>query len=423
MERASPPDLDDPDAEKRARLAQTRRWATIVLAVLASIWLLTFLVPDPPLAVRLIRHMAEAGMIGGLADWFAVEALFRHPLRIPIPHTALLPRNQARAAESVGQFFNSYFLDPASITARVAEMAPARRAAQWLAEPSHARMVAGPLRRALAVALRPGEAESLPPGVKSELRAAIESDAATKALVRALEPVIETGLSGPLLDDTLGRIKTALDGNRDRVLEIVQDKSRWWVASRVDRGVSTVLVDGVIDVLSDLEDRESAIRKDFDEGVSGLLHTLAEDGALTRAVHEGKGAFVRSDAFSDTMEEITRVIRERLSHGMADEPDAAETMIAEAIEDFAQRLLADPETLARFEAQLTETAQAAIVELRAPVAGYVADVIAGWDAETLSARFENEIGPDLQFIRINGAVLGTLIGGVLFFVGLGLSSL
>jgi uncharacterized membrane-anchored protein YjiN (DUF445 family) len=98
--------------------------------------------------------MAEAGMIGGLADWFAVVALFRRPLGLPIPHTALLPRNQKRAAQSVGQFFKSYFLDPASITSRVIALSPARRAAEWLQNPTNAAMVAKPLTNAIVLALK-----------------------------------------------------------------------------------------------------------------------------------------------------------------------------------------------------------------------------------------------------------------------------
>ncbi|MEM1233065.1 MAG: DUF445 family protein, partial [Pseudomonadota bacterium] len=141
--------LEEVDADKAARLARTRGWARAVLIVLVAIFFATFILQEPPTWVRLVRHMAEAGMIGGLADWFAVEALFRHPFGLKIPHTALLPRNQQRAAESVGQFFNAYFLDPASISARLAEMAPARRAAEWLAHRGNASLVAKPLTQAL----------------------------------------------------------------------------------------------------------------------------------------------------------------------------------------------------------------------------------------------------------------------------------
>ncbi|MEM1234264.1 MAG: DUF445 domain-containing protein [Pseudomonadota bacterium] len=414
--------LEEVDADKAARLARTRGWARAVLIVLVAIFFATFIPQEPPTWVRLVRHMAEAGMIGGLADWFAVEALFRHPFGLKIPHTALLPRNQQRAAESVGQFFNAYFLDPASISARVADIAPARRAAEWLAHRGNAALVAKPLTQALTVAMRSDGTVTLPPGIRKELRAALGSDASTQALVNALGPMLERGIDGPFLNQAIKQIRASLDRNRDKVLEIVQDNSRWWAPSRVDKGLSNLLVDGVIGVLEDLENPKSDLRKDFERSLTGFLSTLNETGALTNAVHDGKAGFVTSEAFDETLEAIFELLRTRLADGMTGGPEA-EDAIATAIRRFAEKLLSEPETLAKFEAQLTTSAKTAVFELREPIAGYVTEVIAGWDAQTLSSRFEQEIGPDLQFIRINGAVLGTLIGGVLFFVGMGLTAI
>lgn len=261
---------DDFDPEKAARLAKTRRWAQGVLVALVGVYLATHIPDDPPTWVRLIRHMAEAGMIGGMADWFAVEALFRHPFGLKIPHTALLPRNQKRAAESVGQFFNSYFLDPASISARVAEMAPARRAAEWLVNADNAAFVAKPLTQALTVAMQPKDGVTLPKGLRQEIRSAVGSKDFTHALVSAMGPMLEKGLDGPFLNDTLGQVSAALNGNRAKVLEIVQDNSLWWAPTQVDKGVSNLLVDGVLGVIEDLQDPKSELRRDFEGGADGL---------------------------------------------------------------------------------------------------------------------------------------------------------
>ena len=419
MTPSQPDGLTDADAAKQARLRKTRRMAELVLVALVAVYLITYLPSDPPQWVRLIRHMAEAGMIGGLADWFAVVALFRHPLGIPIPHTALLPRNQARAAESVGAFFKSYFLDPASISARVAEIAPARRAAEWLKIPENAALVAAPLTKAISIAVDGKGGKKLNDGLRKELRAAIASKTATHGIATALGPVLEQTVHGPLMNDMLRQVRASLDGNRDRVLELVQENSRWWVASRVDRGVSTVLVDGVLNVIDDLEKSDSALRKDFEEGLTGFLATLTDTGALERAVHDGKSRFTQSQEFDEAVDATLTLVRERL----ADDQGQADGAVAKALQSFAKKLLSDEAALARFEAQLAHTAEAAMVELREPIAGYVTDVIQGWEAQELSDRFEREIGPDLQFIRINGALLGALIGGVLFFAGKGLSQL
>ncbi len=417
------PQLSDIDLEKVARLKRTRRMAEAVLVALVAVYLLTYLWGDPPNWLRLIRHMAEAGMIGGLADWFAVVALFRHPLGIPIPHTALLPKNKARAAQSVGQFFKSYFLDPASISARVAEIAPARRAAEWLQTPANAALVAKSLTKAISVAMKTDGQSHLNDGLRKELRAAVASETASKGLSQALGPVLEQAVHGPLMNDMLSQVRHALDNNRDRVLELVQENSRWWVASRVDRGVSAVLVDGVLNVIDDLQTSDSALRKDFEAGLAGFLQTLSDNGTLDRAVHDGKAKFAGSPAFDEAVDATITLIRERLSRGLSEDASEAEAAISAALQSFARKLLSDDAALARFEDQLAATAQTAIVELRDPIGNYVADVIEGWQSDELSDRFEREIGPDLQFIRINGALLGALIGGVLFFAGQGLSQL
>ena len=325
----APEGLSDADAAKTARLNKTRRMAEIVLIALVAIYLITYLPSEPPQWLRLIRHMAEAGMIGGLADWFAVVALFRHPMGIPIPHTALLPRNQARAAESVGQFFKGHFLDPKSISARVAEVAPARRAAEWLVEPKNAALLAAPLTQAITIAVDATGTgnKTLNDGLRKELRAALASKTATHGIATALGPVLEQAVHGPLMSDMLHQVRSALDGNRDRVLELVQENSRWWVASRVDRGVSTVLVDGVLNVIDDLEKSDSALRKDFEDGLAGVLHTLSANGALERAVHDGKTRFTQSQEFDDAVDATLTLVCRRL----ADEQGDVEEAMASAL--------------------------------------------------------------------------------------------
>lgn len=422
MKAPSPPDIAG-ETVKRERLQRMKIWASAVLIALVLVYLATFIPGDTPTWLRLVRHMAEAGMIGALADWFAVVALFRHPLGLRIPHTALLPRNKTRAAESVGQFFKTHFLEPASISARVAEMAPARRAAEWLQQSENAALVAGPLTRAVSIAMKGDKAPTLNKGLRRELRAAVASDGATVALSTALGPVLDQAVRGSMLDEMLGQMRTSLDENRDKVLELVQDNSRWWVASRVDRGVSKVLVDGLINVIDDLRAPESELRRDFVGGLAGFLSSLQDSGAFERAVHTGKADFTKSKAFDEAVDATLTLVRERLSDGLSRDPEEAETAIAGAVQRFADKLLSDDEALTRFEGQLASTAETAITELRDPIAAYVTEVIDGWEAEELSERFELEIGPDLQFIRINGAVLGTLIGGVLFFVGRALSAL
>ena len=155
--------VQTPTLPPEEALTQMRRLATAVLGLMAAIFLATHFAGDGA-TVHLVRSMAEAGIVGGLADWFAVEALFRHPLGLPIPHTALLPRNQASAAKAVGRFFETHFLDPETLADRLRQIEPGRRVAEWLAHPDNAALVARELTGLLGSVLhsRPFAARACP---------------------------------------------------------------------------------------------------------------------------------------------------------------------------------------------------------------------------------------------------------------------
>ncbi|MEO0343167.1 MAG: DUF445 domain-containing protein [Pseudomonadota bacterium] len=408
--------LPDSDVDKANRLRKTKRWAGAVLVTLVLIYLSTFLHPSPPNWILLIRHMAEAGMIGGLADWFAVVALFRHPLGIPIPHTALLPKNKAQAAQSVGRFFKQHFLKPSAIAQRVAEFSLAKRAAEWLRIAENAQIVAKPLTQAIAIASRKKDGVfSLGEGLKTEIQTALAGPEVSESLSEAIGPVVKDAIKGPLMDQALKQISRALDKNRETVLDVVRDKSRWWIPERVDRGVATTLVDGTMSVLKDLKDPKSETRQEFVDSFSDFIQNLFDSGAINRAVHDGKSRFAQSPAFQNILDTTLSKIRESLSENLQNEPEHFQKTVSTALQNFADKLLSDPDALAQFENQLSTTAETAITQLQDPISNYIRDVIDNWKVEELVDRFEKEIGSDLQFIRINGAILGAFIGGCLFY--------
>ena len=405
------------DAEKRLALRKMRQIATAVLATVAVIFLATHIPEQPGTLLLLIRAMAEAGMIGGIADWYAVEALFRRPLGLPIPHTALLPNNQQKAARNVGRFFNAYFLDPEQIKARVEALQPARRAAEWLRERENSRLVARHLTSAIGVILDRSPPPKLAAKLRREMRKIVGAEETTKALSHAIVPALREGLRGPFVTDVVTHVSETIDKNREQVTDIVQERSRWWIASGVDRRVSGVLVDGVLALLEDLSAPDSQRRSDFETALVGMIDRLAESEALTQAIGRGKEKFLNSDSFEVLMRDLTTMAQERMKAEVTEDPERVTGLITDAIQRFAGQMVDDKATLAAFEARLADGARTALTDLRGPISSYVAEVIASWDPETLSDRFEVEIGPDLQFIRINGVVLGALIGGLLFGVG------
>jgi hypothetical protein len=219
-------DPTSPPPEPPAELVRTRRMATGVLAALAAVFLATHLVPDAPGWLRLVRAMAEAGMIGGLADWFAVEALFRHPLGIPIPHTALLPKNQARAAKNVGRFLSTHFLAPDQVEARLRAAEPARHLSGWLAQRDNARAVAAELTGMLAGMLHHEPSPRALARARQWLREQVADAGSDAAVAGGVADLVKAGMRGGVADAAPGLVRDAVDDNRERAVELVQDRSR-----------------------------------------------------------------------------------------------------------------------------------------------------------------------------------------------------
>lgn len=405
-------------SERGAALARARRIATGVLLALVAVFVATLFVPEPPTWVRLVRAMAEAGMVGGLADWFAVEALFRRPLGLPIPHTALLPSNQARAARNVGRFFEAHFLEPVQLEARIRAIAPSRHAAGWLAEEANALAVAGQVVDLAGGLLRNDPSPRALARARRWLRGEIMAAGADGALAHGVAGLLKAGIRSGAMDEILALVRRQVDENRDTATALVQDRSRWWIASTIDRRVATMAVEGVLSLLDELRQPGSDLRRGFEKTFDDAIDSMEREGMLARSIAEGRRHLAHSGAFDRLALRFAATLRDRLAERIATDPGAVAAPLAALLRDMAVRLCADEAAQARLDRRIASLVARVVGEMRPMLGGYVADVIAGWKPEEMIDRFETELGPDLQYIRVNGAVLGALIGGVLFAIGM-----
>jgi uncharacterized membrane-anchored protein YjiN (DUF445 family) len=412
---ALPPDFRmTRGAPPNAALARTRRLAGGVLTALVAIFLGTHLLSEPTGAVLLVRAMAEAGMIGGLADWFAVEALFRHPLGLPIPHTALLPRNQARAARNVGRFFEEHFLEPDRLRARLIEIEPSRHLAGWMERPENALTLARQLTGIVGAVAAHDPSPRMLVQARAWLRRQVLAAQGDAAMAENLGVLIKQAVRGEMVGEVLKLVRRSVDENRDKAAEMVEDRSRWWIASRVDRGIAEVVVNGVLSLLEDLGREQGGLRRDFEGAFDAMIDRLVAEGVLERAVGQARAELVRSGVFDDLVMQVATGLRDRLTERLDENPEALAVPIGQALRHLAATALTEPASRAAFDTRLADLAAQIIGDMRPAISAYVTDVIAGWSPDELNERFEAEIGPDLQYIRINGAVLGALIGGVIF---------
>jgi len=405
-----------PSADKIDAIRRMRRVATGILAALAAIFFGSFAVPDPGGWLLLVRAMAEAGMVGGIADWFAVEALFRHPLGLPIPHTALLPRNQKRAATNIARFIDAYFLVPEQLTTRVARLDPVGLLAGWLSQPENARRIAAETSRLLQVLVGHLMQRGVGDGANRAVVAILKSMIEPEVLSANISSLLKETVRSRFMDDVIAEVRRALDENRDRVIEIAQDRSRWWIPSTADRQMVKVLVNGVMSIMDELSNRDSALRQDFDRSVVRLVDDLHTSGRIGTFIEEGRERFLNSPEFASTVDRLIETALTRVQDFLQEDQDRANVLFAGAFTELAAMLRADPSFARDLNTRLVAGLEAVLVDLRPAVMTYITDVIETWDSKDLVSRIEAEVGYDLQFIRINGAVLGAFVGGILHTV-------
>jgi uncharacterized membrane-anchored protein YjiN (DUF445 family) len=402
-----------PLTEKGDAIRRIRRVATGLLAALAVVYFGTFTLSDPGSWVLLLRAMAEAGMIGGIADWFAVEALFRRPLGLPIPHTALLPRNQKRAANNIARFIDTYFLVPEQLMARVARINPVGLLAGWLSQPDNARRVAAETSRLLQVLVRHQVQRGVGAGTNRAVRTLLKSMVEPQSLSADIASLLKETVRSRFMDDVIATVRSALDGNRDRVIEIAQDRSRWWIPSTADRQMVKVLVDGILSVMDELSDQKSPLRQDFDRSIIGLVDELHGSGRISAFIEEGRERYLDSPEFALALDRVIEAALTRIQDFLEEDRERADALVASAFLEIAAMLRADPAFERDLNARLVAGLGTVLTDLRPAVMAYITEVIETWDSDDLVSRIESEVGHDLQFIRINGAVLGALVGGML----------
>ncbi len=423
VELTFPPSLTLTEARQSRRLRSMKRLAGSVLLAAAALFVVASVVPDNT-AIGFLRAAAEAAMVGGLADWFAITALFRRPLGLPIPHTALIPTRKDQLAESLGEFVTTTFLTRDNVGERLSETDIVSKTANWLADPHNAHRIAEELAAAadnLADALSPVDLADV-------LLAAARTDAATRAyaplLGRLLQTTVEDDAHQAMTDIVLGSMHRWLVENRYDV--VPQLKARieegglllqlFTTTARVDR-----LVVGATAYLHEASmDRHHDLRRLIDRLLLVLAHDLQAKTEMAAQVNVEAMRVLRDPALRDWLIEVVHGVRESLRVTLADPAGPAVGRIADAVVDHAQRVGTDPHLHDRYDELLRRVVFHVIDRYADEFTQLVATTVARWDGAETARRMELLAGRDLQFIRINGSVVGGLAGVAIHAIGLAL---
>jgi len=400
------------EVRKRQQLVTTRRRATAMLGVVAAVFAATVAAgAEDGSLLGYVQATAEASMVGGLADWFAVVALFRHPMGIPIPHTAVIPERKEQFGETLGDFIQSSFLTPDAVVERVRLADVGGRVARWLADPTNAERLAGHVADgAVQVAdlLRDEDVQQALDGV---VRQRLETTPLAPLAGRAIDVITREGRHDEVVDAALGGLARYLDSHRVELHDRFQAKAPWWLPGAVEDRIFERLLDGARSVLDDMvNDRGHDLRRLLDE----RIHQLASDLQTSPELRARGDALARDLLAQPELRHWVAGMwadaKTTLRSQAADPESELRRGLARAIAAGGQRMLDEPALTGTVQQGAEAGVRYVVEHFGGEISRLVSDTISRWDGEETADRLELLLGPDLQFIRINGTVVGGLAG-------------
>jgi uncharacterized membrane-anchored protein YjiN (DUF445 family) len=364
-----------------------------------------------------LQAAAEASMVGGLADWFAVTALFRRPLGLPIPHTAIIPTKKDQIGEGLAGFVRQYFLTPEIVGERVAAARVPQRIGQWLAEPAHARRLAEEVSTAISGTANVLRDDELRDAVASFVDKRLRETDLSPSLAKLIDAVCDAGQHQAALTSVLKGTRNFLDQNRAVFRQRVAEESPDWVPEWVDERVFnkgfTLLQSFVADVIAD---PDHALRKGFDAQLRGLAERLRTDPEQRAKVEAAKLEILDHPDIRAHLANLWGSLKRIVLSGAADPDSELRRSVESLIVRVGEVLRDDPAAGAKVDEALQRLAGHVATHYADDITDVISTTVARWDTDQTSRRLELQVGRDLQFIRINGTVVGALAGLAIYAI-------
>ena len=410
MTRSVEPGLRSQNA-KRRQLAITKRRATALLGAVALVFLAATVGSEHGGWVGYVQATAEASLVGGLADWFAVTALFRRPLGLPIPHTAIVVERKEQFGQTLGEFVQDSFLTPDTIVERIKAAAVVPRLAAWLVDRENADRVAMYVAEGAVSVADAVHDEDVHRTVETLVRERLQAAPLAPMVGRALRVLTEQGRHEKALDGALRGLDRYLDEHREELHDRLAQSSPWWLPGAVEDRIFERVIDGTRSVLQDMAgDREHHLRREIDQRLAQLVVDLEHSPELLARGEELKAELLSDEQLARSISRLWEDAKTALRY-QATLPDSElRRRLANAVTAIGRSLGDDPLLSERAERGVEELVRYAAGHFHGEIASLVSATIARWDAEETSLRLELLLGPDLQYIRINGTIVGGLAG-------------
>jgi uncharacterized membrane-anchored protein YjiN (DUF445 family) len=387
--------------------------ATGLLVAMAAVFVISRALEPRYPALSFVKAFAEAAMVGGLADWFAVTALFRHPLGLPIPHTAIIPRNKDRIGATLAAFIRDNFLVARVVARRMRGIDVAAAAGRFLRTPSgEGTRIRRGASRLLADLFESLDDERLGGIVKSAISTRLAKTEVSPILGAALASAIEDNRHVPLLEAAIRALARALDANEPLIRDMVRKRASWVLRlAALDEKLSDAILEGLRKLTVEMStDPDHPVREKMVEALTSLAHDLQHKPETKARVEAWKEELLANRSVAQWLDRLWQRARAALVAAARD-PDAVMAgRMGEIMRSAGTTLESDP----RIRAAINQFVRRAVAGMAASygdgIVTLVSETIRGWDARTVTNRLESAVGRDLQYIRINGTIVGGLVG-------------
>jgi len=409
--------LSPADQERRRALRLMKGVALGALLFMAVVFVVAFLLQEKYPALQYVRAAAEGGMVGALADWFAVTALFRHPLGIPIPHTAIIPRRKDEIGRTLGEFVETNFLEGQVVRGKLESASIARRAGEWLSDPEHAETVAreaSAMAAGILTALSDDEVQDL---IGDLAREHLLSPQWGPALGGWLGRVVDADAHRGAVDLAVDSITTWLHGNRESFSGLVSRRLPSWVPSVAMRLVDDTVYHEAIRFAEAIQaDPQHPARIAVDGYLKRLAGNLQSDDETIARLEDAKSAVFDSPRVRELAAEAWHTAKTGLLRALDDPDSALRRRVAAALAEVGTRLTSDPALQRRVDDRIADAAVFFVDRYRHDIASIITDTVEKWDPAETTEKIELMVGRDLQYIRLNGTIVGALAGLAIFAI-------
>ena len=406
--------IEQEDVNKLAELRKMKFIATALLVLAFIIFVVASIFEDTSIWVGFVRAMSEAAMAGALADWFAVTALFRRPLNLKIPHTAIIPNRKDIIGENLGRFVKNNFLSEEVILDKIHSVDVTRTAAEWLSRPDHSALIANHVAMGLTTVIQMMKSEDIQDLIAYSVAARVRSTPLAPLLGDLLALLISGHRGRELLYGMISLGGRLLEENKAAIQQKISQETPWWLPQSVDRAIYQKIVDTVDETLQEVkDDAEHPLYEQFKVFINDFTTDLQHSPEILTREEAFKEELLQHQIMQEFSASLWFDIKKMFVERSANPNLDIRTSIQQGLISFGEAVINDEALLEEIDRWVEEGALYLVKQYGHEVEHLIAHTIKKWDAEATARKIELHVGKDLQFIRINGTLVGGLAGFVI----------